>query len=140
MLASCNGDMWSLYHRGLSYVEMGKSDKAVADFSEFERRGDAKWRSSALLQRADCYFSEGRRQHARNDLDAVFRIRPDAFSYRCRGRLNYESGVFSLALDDYDQALKLDPADAVSYVGRGCAHWRWATRGRPSATLPRPSG
>ena len=46
-------------------------NRAIADFSELARQGDAGWQHEAMLSRGDCYFHLCRMQNARRDLDAA---------------------------------------------------------------------
>lgn len=47
-----------------------------------------------------------------------------ASSYTTRGKWNLELGKFEDALRDYDEAIKLRPADAELYMGRAVVHER----------------
>jgi len=47
----------------------------------------------------------------------------DAYAYSVRGNARYELGDKLLAIDDYNQALKIDPNFALAYYNRGNARY-----------------
>jgi Flp pilus assembly protein TadD len=61
----------------------------------------------------------------------------DATFYRERGITLYRSGDFSLAIADFDQAIRLDPNSEAAYVDRGIALYRMGEFGRAFADIVR---
>ncbi|HEY2534444.1 MAG TPA: DnaJ domain-containing protein [Xanthobacteraceae bacterium] len=61
----------------------------------------------------------------------------DARFYRERGVASYRSGDFSLAIADFDQAIRLDPNSEAAYVERGIALYRMGEFGRALADIVR---
>jgi tetratricopeptide (TPR) repeat protein len=93
----------------------GKSEEAIADFS----RAIETLPDDAELYRARAYALQqlNEFESALSDLDQSVRIAPTAQGYTQRGNLLADRGFFDRALDDFKQALAIDPDFAEAHRG-----------------------
>src|SRR5579863_8913897 len=47
-----------------------------------------------------------------------------ALTFNTRGNANYDKGLSDRAIEDFDQAIKLNPNDAEAFYGRGSAYYQ----------------
>ena len=63
----------------------------------------------------------------------------DARSYRLRGMSDITLGQYEQAIQDYDEAIRLDPTHSPTQIGAGLAA-TWVSTNRPYMTTTRQSG
>jgi tetratricopeptide (TPR) repeat protein len=66
-------------------------------------------------------FDSGQARQAIASFDEAFRLRPDALALAQRGRAHVDVREYDRALADSDEALRLDPENALAYRVRGSA-------------------
>ena len=103
--------------RGMGRAVAGENDLALADFDRaLDLAPDL-----ALLWglRGNLLLKEGRCPEAIQSFDRAIALEPIAAAYSDRAACRYEAGEIGLALDDYDEALRLDPDLIAARVERG---------------------
>jgi len=69
--------------------------------------------------RAICAMALGKLEEAEKDMDKVVALRPTADTYSNRGAMRSQRKRFAEAMEDYQQALKLEPQNAAVYYNIG---------------------
>ena len=78
-----------------------------------------------LMYRGSVYFQQGMRDEGRADFDAVLNLYPDEGGVFANVALNYVGlGEYALALEHYDEAIRLSPDEALVYNNKA---WLLAT-------------
>lgn len=77
--------------------------------------------AAALVRRGAASFSRHDSAAALADLDRACAMGPQAACFALRGRVREASGQRAAALQDFDDALRLDPAQAEARLGRAWA-------------------
>lgn len=83
------------------------------------------------LEDAESYFSQGRFQHEKGNLEAAIALYTEALAMESDYLLAYASRAgaygalaeYDAAISDYTSALELDPELAAAYGGRGVARY-----------------
>lgn len=107
--------------RGVSYLNQGHLDQAIADFTQavqLDPNFDA-----AFNDRGGAYQARGDLDHAIADYDQALRL--DLHCRRCltnRGSAYYARGDLDHAIADFSHALSLDASDVTALLGRGAAY------------------
>jgi tetratricopeptide (TPR) repeat protein len=113
--------MWSLYSRGIAYLEGGSTEKAVDDLSAFLRRKPLS--ADALFKRGLAYLKLGFPDTAVEDFSAALGERPDdADTYLQRAIAYRELNHDRSAIDDCTSSIRLKPNNAEAYRVRGEAY------------------
>ena len=124
-----------LNNRGNAYASRGEFDRAIQDFDEAV---NARSRSYAIA-----FYNRGNAHFAKGDPDrAIAQLRSGAGAQseipgrpgQPRRRPREEGRSSTSAIADYDEALKLEPKDAVAYNNRGNALLKKGDYDRPSPT------
>ena len=131
LLSPNNGALFDL--RALTYVTKEQYDRAIQDYDE-EIRLDPK-DPTALVNRGDAYRAKGQYDRAIRDLDQAIAISPNlvtaflsrAFAYRDKAEWDFDAYLYEgryedLAIQDCDQALRLDPTNRGALSERGHLH------------------
>ena len=106
---------------GVSHVNMGDYDRAIADFSQAIRL-DPKY-AAAYDNRGTAYLRKSDYDRAIADFTQAIQLDPkDASAYDNRGNAYYKKGDTDRAIADETQAIQLDPKDASAYDNRGNAY------------------
>ena len=109
------------YERALTYVELGESEQALADYAAaIEQKPDF---AEALNNRAALLAELGRYDEAAAGFGKVIEANSqDALAYRNRGLAYHDLQEFELAIADYDRALKLEPNSVDNWFmcGNAC--------------------
>jgi tetratricopeptide (TPR) repeat protein len=92
-------DADAYYNRGACYLLKGEPDNAIADFTEAIRLGHPR-AALACNYRGVCHFGKGHARMVNGEYDAAVTD-------------------FLNAVDDFTEAIRLDPNMAVSYYNRG---------------------
>ena len=106
-------------YRGQRYLELGDSDRALADFSTAIRTSPTL--TMAVANRAELYMRRREFSRAVVDYSDYIRFAPvDSFGYngRCWARAIWNASL-ELARADCNQALSISPADARIFDSRG---------------------
>ena len=71
----------------------------------------------------DAYTATGRKiEEAQISYDQAIKLNPrHSWAYRQKGQLYYDEGQFDLAVDNFTQAIQIEPS-ATNYKGRGAAY------------------
>lgn len=100
----------AFFHRGICFFKEGDYQKALADFDQaFHLDPDL---SIIWMYKGFAYRNMGETDLALNSFSNYISMNPQdtsAYSYILRGKMKYELGDFSGAVEDYDMALKLKP-------------------------------
>ena len=98
-------DWEAWFHRGIAYLESGRPDEAIRDFTESLR-----WREGVegYYNRAMAWLEKGDLERALADLDAALRLDPeDAEAWNMRAIVEAERGNYERALRDIERAIEL---------------------------------
>ena len=101
---------------GLLYLQMGQRKKATRAFDTaiVQDPSDA----NTYHQRANVYLSLKRYRRAIRDYSHAIELGPVSQMHEQRGQAYLQNGQPELALEDFDAALALNPAEAKAYRGR----------------------
>jgi tetratricopeptide (TPR) repeat protein len=117
------------YYIGAAYNEIGACRQAIVSFTRalvhdptmadaFRRRGDCQNVLVPVLSGdVQVYYDR-----ALVDYEAALTIEPDVYTYNAHGTLIASLGRWDEAIQEYDQAIALDPDYAESYFNRGYAY------------------
>jgi tetratricopeptide (TPR) repeat protein len=164
-------DSVSYHSRGSVYRRTGEYDRAIADFDraialdpkfakafsdrgltyagkgDFDRATDDLNRAIALNPHASGYANLAAVNEMRGDLlDAIananeaIRLDPkDAVAFNVRGKAWFDKDQYALALADFDQAIRLDPALSDAQQNRTRAQAALVQSNRQQLGVPAPS-
>ena len=111
----------TLIRRGQVYSSLNDHQAATKDFSsviDVDKANDA-----ARYCRAISLLAQGKIAEAHSDLSVAIKIAPKQPGYHVLlAELNQKSGNAPAVLAAYDQAILLDPTDAMTYRRRGSVH------------------
>lgn len=103
-------------NRGLVYSRKRAFDLAVSDFSS--ALASSKPSVGYLLNRSNAYYGKGDYIKALEDTDQAFEIEPNSFYvWNTRGLIHRRMKEFQKAIDDYTNAIKVNP-NSAAYSGR----------------------
>ncbi|MFO0879262.1 MAG: tetratricopeptide repeat protein [Gemmataceae bacterium] len=111
-----------LISRGRAYNDLGQTDRALADLTEALRL--APQSTAALLERAAVHLRCNQLDEALTDLTTLLSLNSEPRAFFERGRLHARRGDFARAIEDYTEAIRLDPLMASTFANRGQAHLR----------------
>lgn len=113
--------------RGIAYGELGNLEEAKDNFDTILRRNSK--HVDAYMNRARIWHELGNDEAALADMDKVLQLQSDmGYAYysdailRC-ATLNRRLGRLSAALDNYSEAIRLDPTCFIGYSNRGEIHF-----------------
>jgi len=108
-------------NRGLSYLDKGEVDRAIADYSRaLKLNPDA----DAYHSRGNAYLRKGQYDRAIADYGRALELNPkDAFAYSSRGNAYRRKGEYDRAVADYGRAFELNLKDAEVYYNRGSVYF-----------------
>jgi tetratricopeptide (TPR) repeat protein len=108
-------------NRGVSYSDLGQSDKAIADFSEAIEI-DPKFRD-AYASRGNAYGNLGQWNKEIADCSRAIEIDPKCvIAYSDRGIAYCNLGQWDKAITDFSRAIVIDPNYIKAYSNRGVAY------------------
>jgi tetratricopeptide (TPR) repeat protein len=113
-------DLYSYSNRAYNYTQIGEPELALADFSRalaidpFDR--------FARGNRAYTYYDLGLRDLAEADAQVLIGAN-DPFGYFVLARLAEFDEDYETALENYTEAINLDPFYSSAYLGRGYDYW-----------------
>jgi tetratricopeptide (TPR) repeat protein len=112
-------DYYAYAWRGRAYGAIDKHDAAIADCSTAIKLNPND--AASYLNRGKAYGSKGDYARAISDATVCIRLTggTNQVPYANRGRDYLAQERFSLALADFKEALRLEPADAIALLGRG---------------------
>src|SRR5271163_4479203 len=116
------------FAQGLSAINRGDNDQALANFSSALKAGDlnATLMPVAYFDRARIYLAKRECALAAADLTAAIKAKPDyADAYLARASVDQCQNDETGAIADFTQAIALRPTPNA-YAGRGRAHWNAA--------------
>jgi tetratricopeptide (TPR) repeat protein len=107
--------------RGRHYSGRGRTDRAIADFTEAMRlKPDL---VAAYTGRAACFHAKGDYVTAIADFGEALRLKPgDAEALRGRGQAYLRKGDADKAIADASEAIRLNALDGAAHNLRGLAH------------------
>jgi tetratricopeptide (TPR) repeat protein len=125
--------------RGGAYAAKGQYDRAIEDFDQAIRLNPNY--AEAFGRRGDAYFGKGQYDRAFEDFDHAIRINPnDARAFVARGNAYLGRGLaaclpsssppcalaiaqYDRAIEDFDQAIRINPNDAMAFHRRGIPYF-----------------
>ena len=111
------GDAWSLYRRGLLWLERNEFEIAASDFSMVIRIDPGY--SAAYIDRARALASRGKLAEGLADLDEAIRLDPrSAYAFKVRADLRDRKGLRVLSVGDLDEAIRLDSGYTAAILAR----------------------
>jgi tetratricopeptide (TPR) repeat protein len=119
------GSTYALASRGEEYLDQGEWENAIEAFSAALDKDDTLL--SLYVYRGEAYMRLGDYGSARQDFETV--IQADTWdevlvaAYSGRGRIAMIEGNPQDALQDFNQAILLNPDDAYSHFVRGMAYY-----------------
>ena len=114
---------FAYYNRGLTELETGEYDRAIADFDASIRLDSTS--ASTFNNRASAWYAKGDLDRAMVDFDRAIQLDPAyAFAYHNRGEIWRDKGDFSRAIADYSKAIGFDPGYTAAYTDRALVYER----------------
>ena len=107
--------------RGSAYYDKGEYDIAIADLTDALRYGPPN--GTILHNRGNAYREKKDYAHAIADYDQAIQLSPNAFSYQNRGIAKEALGDLDGALDDINNAIRLEPRLPAPLIVRSVL-WR----------------
>lgn len=108
---------------GFIYTRTGRYEDAVDAFrTASEMAGPDDEVAPVLLGLADAHIRVGNYVRAQNVLNAVIRTDPSSTAYERMGVSYFKLRKYEEALDNFQEALKLDPRDTAALNGQGVAY------------------
>ena len=127
------------YMRGRSYLKNRQYDQAIYDFSkalELTGEGDKTMRFLVHEMRGDAYFGKNAWVKAIQDYSMAISLLPEnenaKYVYLNRGWASLNNNDLESAINDFGNAISIDPKLAEAYYGRGNA---WVKKGDPQRAL-----
>src|SRR5438067_7469494 len=106
------------FERGVSLVDEGKYDEAIAVFNVVLREDST--HAEAFLHRGRCWDRKSEHDRAIEDFSAVIRLSPnDGRAFHFRGVSHAKKKEYAEAMADYERSLELVPTDARCLNNRG---------------------
>ena len=103
------------------YLFKGDPDAAIGYYTR-SIRGTSQFLHGLWMGRIQAYLAAKRYDDALDDADYfVQRAKTDSNAYALRGQVHFQRGEYRPALDDFEQALRLDPTSAEAEDGRNQA-------------------
>jgi len=107
----------SFYRRGLANFELDDYDKAIKDFSKAIELNPCY--SDYLIWRAKCYFEQEKYDLALKDIEKASEDNISTVSCFWKGMIYREKAEYESAIQEFSQAIILDPYVEEIYVERG---------------------
>lgn len=106
------------FENGEEKYKVQDYEGAVVDFTMALEKDPGN--SEILYQRAMCYFHLKKKTLALLDADSAIEMQPNyGFRYACRAFMRDSFGDVVGAIQDYKEAINLDPEDAISFNNLG---------------------
>jgi Tfp pilus assembly protein PilF len=113
-------DAQAYINRGLTYLNKGDYDRAIADFNEAIQIDPNN--ALAYANRGVIYHNKGDYDRAIADYTQAIQLDPkNAMAYYGRGDAFLNKGDNERAIANLNQAIQLDPKNARAYMSRGAA-------------------
>jgi len=113
-------DFFALFNRGKAFATQGKFDAAIADFT-LALEANPNY-VPGYLHRGHAYKSKGDYWQAVSDYTEILAHSQNPTAYTCRAQTFQIIGDFSRAVDDFAEAIRLDPNNSKAFCGRGVVH------------------
>ena len=118
ILSAHEGDVDALYGRGISYAAMGKHEQAIADFENVVKLKPGY--DKAYRQMCTTYLSISQPDKAEAAITVAMKsCGVDADLFFSRGLARYQMGRKEEAVEDYDEAIKIEPERKEYFNDRG---------------------
>ncbi|MDZ4837073.1 MAG: tetratricopeptide repeat protein [Candidatus Melainabacteria bacterium] len=118
ILSAHEGDVDALYGRGISYAAMGKHEQAIADFENVVKLKPGY--DKAYRQMCTTYLSMSQPDKAEAAITVAMKsCGLDADLFFSRGLARYQMGRKDEAVEDYDEAIKIEPQRKEYFNDRG---------------------
>ena len=122
-ISMASGSPDAFFGRGLTYTEMGKYDKAIADFSTILTRINPR-DAESYYSRAIAYNKKNQKDSAIADYTRAIGVKPGyAEAYTNRGNIYFKSGNMDEAISDYTMSIKFDPDNGTTFLNRSFAYF-----------------
>ena len=105
------------FNRGNSYYWKNDFEKAIGDLSESLLYDSTN--PDAFYLRGMCYTYSGRFQLAINDFTKGYALKPETKMLDGRGHNYYNLEQYNLAIADFNEVLRREPADVFAWIYRG---------------------
>ena len=123
-ISMASGSPDAIFGRGLTYTDMGKYDKAIADFTTILTRINPR-HAESYYSRAIAYNKKNMKDSAIADYTRAVGVKPDyAGAYTNRGNIYFNLGNMDEAISDYTMSLKFNPDDGTSFQNRSFAYFK----------------
>jgi tetratricopeptide (TPR) repeat protein len=115
-------DRWSAhYNQGITYLQKGKLDKAISEFSKALELNSRI--AKVYYNRGLAYGKKGQYDNAISDNNKAIELNPKyAWAYYNRGLAYSNKGQLDKAISDYTKAIEIDPMIDRAYYNRGLAY------------------
>ncbi|MCC2113826.1 MAG: tetratricopeptide repeat protein [Hyphomicrobiales bacterium] len=119
------------HQRGKAYLNVGKLDRAIAEFDLAVQ--SAPDDADFYFDRGRAHYQNGTYDNAIADFSECIRLKPDdTEAYLYRGGAFHETGDYDRAIAEFTSALSIEPGNAEAFNGRA---WAYYTAGEPDRGL-----
>lgn len=113
-----------LFSRGNGYLDLGKYQEAIIDYSQIIQLGIGTEKFSVYNNRGICYRGIGQFDLAVTDFDEAIRINSSyRDAYNNKGMVLADLGKYKEAISNYDVSIKLDKTYWYAYNNRAMSYW-----------------
>lgn len=127
---ACESEAEKYYNDAVVYKEQGMDFEALKaiEMTIGIEPNDAEF----YMKRADFYSEYGFSEPAIADYNEAIHLKPDAALYTKRGKAYIRMGIMEMnnwenAIEDFSEAIRLDPKLAEAYIWRGKTYHSWAS-------------
>jgi len=108
-------------NRAAEYKRLGMTGKEIEDYTAIIATPGQPDLDQVYISRAAAYRKLGDMASALSDLDAAIALNPSVIALNNRGNLKRAAGRPGLAIEDFKQAVRMEPANASVYYNMAMA-------------------